>query len=65
MEIHLWRWLYVDDLGERRDTRYLLTEDETRSRLRDPVKVEGSLEVRSGQSQFHVELANAVLIPEA
>jgi len=45
-EIRLWIWRYTDDFGKRRTTRYLLTEEQAKERLRDPEKVEHSLEVR-------------------
>ena len=34
------------DFGKRRKTRYLLTEEEARARLKDPEKIEHTLEVR-------------------
>ncbi|HVL37282.1 MAG TPA: hypothetical protein VM489_16555 [Burkholderiales bacterium] len=45
-EIELWLWEHTDDDGKRRVTRYRLTEEDARARLRDPVKVEASREVR-------------------
>lgn len=44
--IDLWLWHYTDEAGKRRRTRYRLTEADARERLRDPEKVEGSLERR-------------------
>jgi hypothetical protein len=46
--LELWRWQYTDAFGKRRTTRYLLTEAEALQRLRDPVKVEHTLERRDG-----------------
>lgn len=46
--IELWHWQYTDDFGKRRTTRYLLTEDQAAERLRDPVKLEHTLERRDG-----------------
>jgi len=45
-EIELWQWRYTDDFGKRRTTRYLLTEEDARARLKDPEKVPHSLEIR-------------------
>lgn len=45
-ELHLWRWHHTDDFGRRRIFPCLLTEADALARLRDPVKVDGSLEVR-------------------
>jgi hypothetical protein len=45
-ELHLWRWRYTDDFGRRRIFPCLLTEQNALASLRDPVKVDGSLEVR-------------------
>jgi hypothetical protein len=45
-EVRLWRWEYTTEFGKRRKTRYLLTEVDALAALKDPVKVEGSLEVR-------------------
>lgn len=42
----LWLWQYTDEFGKQRVTRYRLSEEEARKRLRDPVKVEGTLEIR-------------------
>lgn len=47
MEVHLYLWQYTDDFGKRRVTRYRLSEVDALARLRDPEKVEGSLEVRN------------------
>jgi len=44
--IELWLWHYTDEFGKRRRTRHRLTEEDARAQLRDPVKVEGSLEQR-------------------
>jgi hypothetical protein len=44
--VQLWKWLYTDDSGKRRMTRYLLTEQEAAGRLREPVKVPESMEER-------------------
>lgn len=44
-ELRLWQWLYTDEFGKRRVSRWRMTE-ETASKYRDAVKVEGSLEVR-------------------
>lgn len=41
-DILLWRWWHTDESGKRRETRYLLTEEDARARLKDPVKVPGS-----------------------
>jgi hypothetical protein len=39
-------WQHTDPVsGKRRVTRYRLSEEEARQRLRDPVKVEGSLPI--------------------
>lgn len=46
-EVKLWLWRYVDESGRRRVTSYRLTEADARARLRDPVPVAGSLEIRT------------------
>lgn len=45
-EIELWLWEYTDEAGKRRRTTYRLTEADARERLRDPARVEHSLERR-------------------
>jgi len=45
-ELHLWQWIHTDDFGRRRRFPCRLTEADALAGLRDPVKVEGSLEVR-------------------
>ena len=44
--LELWQWRYIDEFGKQRVTRYLLTENDARARLKDPQRIEGSLEVR-------------------
>ena len=44
-EIHLWQWRYTDDWGKRRIYPCRLAEENAK-RLRDPERVEGSLERR-------------------
>lgn len=44
-EIHLWLWEYTDELGKRRRSTWLMTEESAKS-YRDATKVEGTLEVR-------------------
>lgn len=43
-EIQLWQWRYTDDFGKRRLYPCRLSDTEALARLRDPEKVEGSLE---------------------
>ena len=43
--VYLWEWRYTDDFGKRRIFPCRLTEEDAR-RLRNPEKVEGSLEIR-------------------
>lgn len=45
--IELWLWTYTDDAGKRRQSRYRMTEADARARLRDPERVDGSLERRT------------------
>jgi hypothetical protein len=45
--IDLWLWTYTDDAGKRRQSRYRMTEADARARLRDPQRVDGSLERRT------------------
>lgn len=44
--LELWLWEYTDAAGQRRRTTYRLTEADARARLRDPVRLEHSLERR-------------------
>jgi hypothetical protein len=46
-ERHLWLFEYTNEFGKRRTTRYRLSEENARASLNDPVKVEGSLEIRT------------------
>lgn len=46
-ELQLWLWEYTDDFGKRRRSTWLMTEETAKS-YRDAVKVEGTLERRSG-----------------
>jgi hypothetical protein len=48
-ELHLWLWTITDErIGNRRQTRYRMTEAQARERFGDDAqKVEGSLEVRT------------------
>lgn len=45
-KVTLSQWRYTDEFGKRRKTSYLLTAEEAHAKLRDPVKVENSLEIR-------------------
>ena len=45
-EIELWQWQYTDARGKRVTTRYLMTEENARACLLDPVKVPDSREIR-------------------
>jgi len=47
--LRLWKWEYTDEFGKQRKTRYLLTEADALARLRDPVRVEGTLEIRDAE----------------
>lgn len=42
--IELWLFQHTDDLGKRRVTRYRLTEQQAKATLREPVKVQGSMQ---------------------
>ena len=43
--IELWQWRYTDDFGKRRIFPCPLSEEDAK-RLKDPEKIEGTLEVR-------------------
>jgi hypothetical protein len=45
--VELWLWEHTDEFGKRRMFACRLTEEDAKSSLRDPVKVEGSLERRT------------------
>lgn len=60
-EIHLWVWRYTDDFGKRRTTRYLLTEEEAKQRLRDPEKVPHTLEIRRPDGGHTSDFMRALL----
>jgi hypothetical protein len=46
-KIRFWLWQYTEDFGTRRVRRYPLFEADARARLRHPVKIPNSLEVRT------------------
>lgn len=45
IEIRCWKWEYTDDQGERRTSRWLMTEREA-MRYRDAIRLEHTLQVR-------------------
>ena len=45
IEIRVWKWQYTDERGERRTSRWLMTEREA-MRLRDAVRLQHTLQVR-------------------
>lgn len=45
IEIRVWKWQYTDEGGERRVSRWLMTEREA-IRLRDAVRLQHTLQVR-------------------
>jgi hypothetical protein len=45
VELRMWKWEYTDDAGQRRVSRWLMTEHEA-LRYKDAVRIQRTLEVR-------------------
>ena len=50
LEIRAWKWEYTDDSGQRRVSRWLMTEHEA-MRYKDPVRLHHTLKVQYDEAR--------------